>query len=65
MKVEQLRFRNELADYTPNNDPVPDFLGHLQERLGVDDRSAAARLQFWLTTYEPGPAALAHSLAEG
>jgi len=61
MNAEQLSFGNELTAGTPNREPAPDFLGHLQERLGVDDHSAAARLlQLWLATYEPGPAALAH-----
>lgn len=60
MNAEPLSFGNELTAGTPNREPAPDFLGHLQERLGVDDRSAAARLQLWLLTYKPGPAALAH-----
>lgn len=62
---EQLSLRNELASGSPSHDPAPNFLGHLQERLGVDDQGAAEWLELLLATYEPGPAALAQSLAQG
>jgi hypothetical protein len=46
-----------------NNQPAPadaptDFLRHLQGRLGLDEPTTAERLQSWLLSYEPGPAAL-------
>jgi hypothetical protein len=37
----------------------PDFLWHLQQRMGVDELTAAETLQLWLSSYEPGPTALA------
>jgi hypothetical protein len=42
--------------------PSTDFLSHLQERLGLDEPAAAQRLQHWLHSYEPGPAALARAV---
>jgi hypothetical protein len=39
--------------------PTPDFLWHLQQRMGVDELTAAETLQLWMSTYEPGPNALA------
>jgi hypothetical protein len=38
---------------------TPDFLWHLQQRMGVDEVTAAETLQLWLSSYEPGPNALA------
>jgi hypothetical protein len=38
---------------------IPDFLCHLQQRMGVDELTAAETLQLWLSSYEPGPNALA------
>jgi hypothetical protein len=66
MKAEESSSKNETTTWAQNvGDAAPDFLGHLQQRLGIDDRSAVARLQFWLSTYQPGPAALAHLRRDG
>jgi hypothetical protein len=55
-------FSNEVSGSVPSDsDPKFDFLGHLRERLGVDDRAATERLQAWLSAYQPGPAALARA----
>ena len=48
----------EHHDQSPAARAPTNFLGHLQERLGVDELTAAERLQVWLLTYEPGPTAL-------
>ncbi len=51
--------RSELSNDSPAVHDVPaDFLGHLQERLGLDGPDAAETLQDWLSTYQPGPMAL-------
>jgi hypothetical protein len=40
-----------------------DFVSHLQARLGFDNEAAAvAKLGDWLSSYHPGPAALARAL---
>lgn len=39
-----------------------DFVAHLQARLGLEDEAAAlTTLGAWLSSYEPGPAALARA----
>ena len=35
-----------------------DFLTQMQERLGVNEPTAAAALASWVSSYEPGPLAL-------
>lgn len=41
-----------------------DFVAHLQARLGLEDEAAAVTtLGNWLSTYQPGPAALARATA--
>jgi hypothetical protein len=42
-------------------EPSPDFVAHLRGRLGVDEPTAAATLACWVSTYEPGPLALARA----
>ena len=57
----------EISDNGLSCGPTPDFLWHLQQRMSVDERTAAETLQFWMSTYEPGPNALArvHMRADG
>lgn len=39
-----------------------DFVSHLQARLGLENEAEAlAKLGNWLSSYEPGPAALARA----
>jgi hypothetical protein len=41
-----------------------DFVAHLQARLGLKNEAATvAALGVWLSSYEPGPAALARATA--
>jgi len=41
-----------------------DFVAYLQARLGLEDEAAAvATLGNWLSSYQPGPAALARATA--
>ncbi len=41
-----------------------DFLAHLEARLGLDDEAAAvSTLGDWLSSYQPGPAALARAMS--
>ncbi len=58
MKTGPRFLSSELNDKPAAPGTAADFLGHLQERLGLDERTAVERLQAWLSTYEPGPAAL-------
>ncbi len=58
MKQGPRFFSSKLDENLPPSGAPADFLGHLQERLGLDEPTAVERLQVWLTTYQPGPAAL-------
>jgi hypothetical protein len=53
---------NELNDRPTPPDAPSDFLRHLQGRLGLDEQTAAQKLQSWLFTYQPGPTALERAL---
>jgi hypothetical protein len=48
---------------SPRQEVVPeDFVAHLQARLGLDDEATAlATLRDWLSSYQPGPTALARA----
>ena len=47
-----------------HEDQVQDFVVHLQTRLGLEDEaSAVAALGNWLSSYQPGPVALARGAA--
>jgi hypothetical protein len=45
-------------------DAPTDFLSHLQGRLGLDESTAAKKLQNWLLSYEPGPTALRRAVGD-
>ncbi|HYQ18250.1 MAG TPA: hypothetical protein VEQ58_20890 [Polyangiaceae bacterium] len=38
-----------------------DFLAHLEQRLGLAARDVALTLSDWVTSYQPGPVALAQA----
>ena len=44
---------NTLAEPAQPDDGTPDFLGHLQTRLGVRDDAALLALGEWLRRYQP------------
>lgn len=56
MLNQSLRFPSPQPD--DKTAAAPDFLAHLQQRLGLDELTAAEKLQLWLAAYQPGPAAL-------
>ncbi len=59
MLNQSLRFPSpQPDDKTTATAAAPDFLAHLQQRLGLDELTAAEKLQLWLAAYQPGPAAL-------
>lgn len=35
-----------------------DFVGHLEQRLGIETGEVVATLAKWVSTYQPGPLAL-------
>ncbi len=59
MLNQSLRVPSDQPDDGCTTTPgAPDFLAHLQQRLGLDELTAAEKLQLWLAAYQPGPAAL-------
>ena len=64
MKPGQRLLPSELNNQPAPADAPTDFLRHLQGRLGLDEPTAAEKLQSWLLAYEPGPRALRRAFGE-
>jgi hypothetical protein len=51
----------EMEERCSREEPAESFLEHVEERLGLNEDVATARLGSWLLSYEPGPLALARA----
>lgn len=63
-KPGQRLLSSELNNQPASADAPTDFLRHLQGRLGLDEPTAAEKLQTWLLSYQPGPTALRRAVGD-